>query len=89
MWIGAGGEETNGVARSTGVTLNMFDVDVSVLAERSTGGPVSWGGLLPRRPVAAAARLRELAEAGATWAVVGAGVERLARAAEAAGMALG
>jgi hypothetical protein len=70
VWIGSGEERTNAVARETGATLNLFDVDAEVVRRHAGMGPVSWAGPLPKRPKAAAATLRRLAGAGATWAVV-------------------
>ena len=60
VWIGAGGEKTNLIARETGSTLNLFDTAVEEVAAGARLGPVSWGGPLPKRPSAAASRLPRL-----------------------------
>jgi hypothetical protein len=66
VWIGAGSEETNALARELGATLNLWGAAPGQVAEAAARGPVSWAGPLGAYP---AARLGELAEAGAAWAV--------------------
>ena len=70
VWIGAGREQTNAVARKTGATLNVFGVAVDPVQAFALRGPVSWAGSLTKRPSAAAELLRGLVSAGATWAVI-------------------
>jgi len=71
VWIGAGTTVSPGtreVARDVGAALNVWDTGVmSVAAEREV--EVTWGGPVPGGAHAVAERLRELSEAGATWAV--------------------
>lgn len=90
VWIGAGGDTTNAVARKVGATLNLFDVDLGTLARHAGGGPVCWAGTLPKRTHAAAELLGSLDSAGATWAVVASrnAVDAIVEAAAAAGIAL-
>lgn len=66
VWIGAGGAATDAIARDLGVTLNVWDATPERVAALAADGPVSWAG--PLRD-GADARLDELADAGATWAV--------------------
>lgn len=70
VWIGAGGDATNAIARDAGATLNVFNVPVDTVAMLAKEGPVSWAGPLPKRRSSAVELLRTLAAAGATWAVV-------------------
>jgi alkanesulfonate monooxygenase SsuD/methylene tetrahydromethanopterin reductase-like flavin-dependent oxidoreductase (luciferase family) len=70
VWVGAGEQRTNAVARQTGATLNVFDVDPDVVGMHAKEGPVSWAGPLSKHPKRAAEILHRLALAGATWAVV-------------------
>jgi Luciferase-like monooxygenase len=72
LWIGGGGEATNEVARTRGVTLNLWGVAPEELAaEVSSETPLSWAGPLPKEASEAAGVLRGLQTAGATWAVWG------------------
>jgi alkanesulfonate monooxygenase SsuD/methylene tetrahydromethanopterin reductase-like flavin-dependent oxidoreductase (luciferase family) len=89
VWIGAGGAATNAIAPAIGATLNVFGVGVGRVGELARRGPVCWGGVLARRT--AAAQLRSLAAAGATWAVVvwPGSVAPIVAAARAAGVPLG
>jgi alkanesulfonate monooxygenase SsuD/methylene tetrahydromethanopterin reductase-like flavin-dependent oxidoreductase (luciferase family) len=90
VWIGAGGAQTNAVARKTGATLNLFGVAVDPVQALALRGPVSWAGSLPKRPSAAAELLRVLESAGATWAVIASPtpVGAIAAAARVAGVVL-
>jgi alkanesulfonate monooxygenase SsuD/methylene tetrahydromethanopterin reductase-like flavin-dependent oxidoreductase (luciferase family) len=90
VWIGSGEERTNAVARETGATLNLFDVDAEVVRRHARMGPVSWAGPLSKRPQVAAGALRRLASAGATWAVVSSRnpIDRIVEAAKDAGIDL-
>lgn len=66
VWIGAGAERTNALARELAVTLNYWRADAEVVARAAGEGPVSWAG---RLRADAAAHLDELADAGASYAV--------------------
>jgi Luciferase-like monooxygenase len=66
VWVGAGGRETDALARELGLTLNLWDASDERVAQAAAEGPVSWAGPLRGD---AAARLDALADAGATWAV--------------------
>ena len=59
------------IARAAGVTVNLWDVDLDRLRAEATRGPTTWAGPLPAEARSAAARLTELREAGATWAIWG------------------
>jgi Luciferase-like monooxygenase len=72
VWIGAGGPETNALARDVGATLNLWDVAPDEVAAARRDGPVSWAGPL-RDDVAAT--LTRLDRSGATWAVAAPGVD--------------
>jgi hypothetical protein len=75
------------VARDLGVAVNLWDVDALRVAELTAEGmEVTWAGPVGSNESAAAARLREVAAAGATWAVCAwpESLETLARAAEVA-----
>ncbi len=69
VWVGAGGRETDALARELGLTLNLWDASDERVAAAAADGPVSWAGPLRADP---AARLDALADAGATWAVASA-----------------
>jgi alkanesulfonate monooxygenase SsuD/methylene tetrahydromethanopterin reductase-like flavin-dependent oxidoreductase (luciferase family) len=66
VWIGAGAEKTNDLARQLGATLNLWGVAPDRVRELGGEGPVSWAGPLAEDP---RATLSALADAGATWAV--------------------
>lgn len=70
-WIGATAAPTIEVARAAQVTVNLWDVSPDRLKSEADVGPTTWAGPLPREAGPAAARLAELREAGATWAVWG------------------
>ncbi len=72
VWIGAGGPATNEVAHALGVTLNLWDAPVERVAEFARDGLVSWAG---PTPADLEEHLDALREAGATWAVLGPGVD--------------
>ncbi len=67
VWIGAGAPATNELARSLGVTLNMWNATPADVAAASLEGPVSWAGPVPSD---LDATLDALDAAGATWAVL-------------------
>jgi alkanesulfonate monooxygenase SsuD/methylene tetrahydromethanopterin reductase-like flavin-dependent oxidoreductase (luciferase family) len=66
VWIGAGGEATNQLAREVGAVINVWDFAAARVEEMSHDGPVSWAGPVPDD---LPARLDDLERAGATWAV--------------------
>jgi alkanesulfonate monooxygenase SsuD/methylene tetrahydromethanopterin reductase-like flavin-dependent oxidoreductase (luciferase family) len=66
VWIGGGGASTNKLARDLGVVLNLWDATTERLREAARDGEVSYAGPVPENLFA---RLSELDEAGATWAV--------------------
>jgi alkanesulfonate monooxygenase SsuD/methylene tetrahydromethanopterin reductase-like flavin-dependent oxidoreductase (luciferase family) len=72
VWIGAGAEATNELARRLDVVLNVWDVEADRLATFSASGPVTWAG-----PVREDLDgwLDELARAGAQWAIFAPGVD--------------
>jgi alkanesulfonate monooxygenase SsuD/methylene tetrahydromethanopterin reductase-like flavin-dependent oxidoreductase (luciferase family) len=90
-WVGGGSAATNAVARATGAALNLWAADPVAVAVAAKEGEVTWGGVLPEEPAAAAALLYELALAGATWAVVNwpGSCAPVAAAASTAGVLLG
>jgi alkanesulfonate monooxygenase SsuD/methylene tetrahydromethanopterin reductase-like flavin-dependent oxidoreductase (luciferase family) len=67
VWIGAGSDATNELARELGAQINLWDASLERVAKMSARGPVTWAG-----PVSddVARTLSALAEAGATWAVL-------------------
>ena len=72
VWIGAGAEATNDLARRLGVALNVWDADAARTAHLSAQGPVTWAG--PGRDDLAQL-LDEVARAGAQWAVLAPGAD--------------
>jgi alkanesulfonate monooxygenase SsuD/methylene tetrahydromethanopterin reductase-like flavin-dependent oxidoreductase (luciferase family) len=66
VWIGAGGEATNQLARDVGAVINVWDFAAARVNEMSSAGPVSWAGPVPDDLPGA---LDALERAGATWAV--------------------
>lgn len=90
-WVGGGSAATNALAHRLGAVLNLWGASPAAVAALAERGEVSWGGILPRDRAAAAALLAGLAEAGASWAVVGwpGSIDPLVAAAEDAGVALG
>ncbi len=77
VWIGAGAEATNQLARRHGVPLNVWDADIDLVRRHAGEGPVTWAGP-PRDDLEHWLDLLELA--GAQWAVLApdVDVERLA-----------
>jgi len=68
VWCGAGSDATNRLARELDVTLNVWAAEPARVRALALEGPVSWAGPLGDDP---RARLDELRDAGATWAVAG------------------
>lgn len=67
VWIGAGAEATNQLAREFGATLNLWDWSSERVALMAATGPVSWAGPVPKDLFATLSSLRD---AGSTWAVL-------------------
>ncbi len=67
VWIGAGESATNAVARELGAVLNLWDKSAERVRTLSRDGAVNWAGL-PREDLET--QLDELADAGASWAVL-------------------
>jgi len=91
VWIGAGAATTNAIARAIGATVNVFGVRAARVAELGRDGAICWGGALARGADRAAAQLRSLVGAGATWAIVAwpGSVAPIVAAARGAGIPLG
>ena len=66
VWIGAGAEATNTLARTLGVEINLWNATPARVREMSALGPVNWAGPVPDDLFTT---LDELRDAGATWAV--------------------
>ena len=66
VWIGAGGDATNELARELRVEINLWDWGAERVARMALQGPVNWAGPVPSD---LPARLDDLERAGATWAV--------------------
>lgn len=66
VWIGAGAEATNALARTLGAEINLWNATPTRVRELSASGPVNWAGPVPEDLFAT---LDELRDAGATWAV--------------------
>ena len=67
VWVGAGSEATNQLARDLGAHINLWDASPERVAQMSARGPVSWAGSVPEDLFATLSALRA---AGATWAVL-------------------
>jgi alkanesulfonate monooxygenase SsuD/methylene tetrahydromethanopterin reductase-like flavin-dependent oxidoreductase (luciferase family) len=66
VWFGGGSPDTNALARTLGVEINLWDVTPDRVAEVGASGPVNWAGPAPDD---LAGRLDALRDAGSTWAV--------------------
>jgi coenzyme F420-dependent glucose-6-phosphate dehydrogenase len=72
VWVGAGHRATNDLARELGVPLNLWGASAAAVAANAALGEVTWAGPpLKGDASAITAALRPIAEAGATWAVLG------------------
>ena len=67
VWIGAGAEATNELARELAVPVNLWDASPELVAQMSARGAVTWAGPVPED---LAGTLSGLASAGAAWAVL-------------------
>ena len=72
IWIGAGAERTNDLARSLGAELNFWNIEATQLKSHAAEGPVNWAG---NARADLAVQLDELCDAGATWAVFSPGTD--------------
>jgi hypothetical protein len=90
VWVAGGAAARVVEARAVGAALNVWDADAALVADRTQGPEaveVTWGGPPVKGEGGLAARVRELALAGATWAIFGWPVDPtvLAAAAHSAG----
>ena len=70
VWIGGGLPKTVALARTLSVAVNLWEGEPLRVAELVASGlEVTWGGPVGETVAEATARLTEVAEAGATWAV--------------------
>jgi Luciferase-like monooxygenase len=88
VWIGGGQAKIVDLARSVGASVNLWaGAPLRVAELTATGLDVTWGGPIGATLAEATARLVELADAGASWAVCGwpDSLEMVAEAARAVG----
>ena len=74
VWVAGGPAGRTEEARAAGAALNLWDAAPALVAERSAGRPrleVTWAGPPPQATPPVSETLRQLQEAGATWAVFG------------------
>ena len=83
VWIGGGAAKTLAMAEAVGATVNLWGASPEQVFEQAKHTAVSWAGPMPAGDGAPdlGGLLAALAEAGATWAVLG-GVVDLERLAE-------
>jgi alkanesulfonate monooxygenase SsuD/methylene tetrahydromethanopterin reductase-like flavin-dependent oxidoreductase (luciferase family) len=67
VWIGAGAQATNDLARELGVPVNLWDASPERVTQMSTKGLVTWAGPVPEDLPGTLSALRD---AGASWAVL-------------------
>jgi len=89
VWVAGGPSGRTEEARAAGAALNVWDAEPALVAERSGGLDaleVTWAGPPPKASPTVADTLRQLQQAGASWAVFGwpVDVEELVAAARAA-----
>jgi len=70
-WAGGLSPKIHRLAVAEADALNLWGVDPERVAGDATDVEVTWGGTAPRDAEATADLLRRLADAGATWAVLG------------------
>jgi len=70
-WVGASAPATQEIARAAGAAVNLWNVEPDLVRAEAGRGPTTWAGPLPSSPRPAAARLRDLRDAGAAWAIWG------------------
>ncbi len=77
VWIGGGARATVALAEEEGVAVNLWGAPPPAVADQATRSEVTWAGTPPENPSGEAAHdlvvawVRQLADAGATWAVFG------------------
>jgi hypothetical protein len=69
VWVGAGSPATSEIAVELGAAVNVWDGQPATVADLARGGEVTWAGPVAGDAAHIAARLGDLARAGATWAV--------------------
>jgi hypothetical protein len=70
VWVGGGLPSTTELALTVGGAVNLWDAQPRRVAEMASAGyETTWGGPVQGNAEQVEARLREFAEAGATWAV--------------------
>ena len=69
-WVGGLSDTVHDLAVEHGVALNLWGVEAERVAAVDDV-EVTWGGVSPKEPDAIADLLGRLADAGATWAVLG------------------
>jgi alkanesulfonate monooxygenase SsuD/methylene tetrahydromethanopterin reductase-like flavin-dependent oxidoreductase (luciferase family) len=70
VWVGGGLPSTTELARTVGGAVNLWEAEATQVAEMTASGyEVTWGGPVAGNAAQIEERLRELAGAGATWAV--------------------
>ncbi len=69
-WVGGGRPSTTDLSIEVGAAVNLWEETAVRVAELTGAGyEVTWGGPVRGDPSAVSEQLRQLAEAGATWAV--------------------
>ncbi len=88
VWVGGGAPATMALAEEEGVAVNLWDASEKAVADQARRTEVTWAGPPPQadrsgRAPDLADRMGRLAEAGATWMVLGwpAPLEEMAAAA--------
>ncbi|MGO9456960.1 MAG: LLM class flavin-dependent oxidoreductase [Acidimicrobiales bacterium] len=88
VWVGGGAPATMALAEEEGVAVNLWDASAKAVADQARRTEVTWAGPPPQadrsgRAPDLADRMGRLAEAGATWMVLGwpAPLEEMAAAA--------
>ena len=68
-WVGGLSSETQRVGRECADAINVWGVEPEVVRTLARDGQVTWGGPVPDDATGIAGHLRELARAGASWAI--------------------
>jgi alkanesulfonate monooxygenase SsuD/methylene tetrahydromethanopterin reductase-like flavin-dependent oxidoreductase (luciferase family) len=78
VWVGGGARRTMAIAEAEGVAVNLWAASPDAVALQAELSEVTWGGPAPEPGTTPASgesalerQVRELAEAGASWAVFG------------------
>jgi alkanesulfonate monooxygenase SsuD/methylene tetrahydromethanopterin reductase-like flavin-dependent oxidoreductase (luciferase family) len=69
VWIGGGGMAIDEAALAVGAAVNLWEGEVAAVAALEGRTETTWAGPVPGDERDVRARLDELADAGATWAV--------------------